>query len=202
MTTPAQIEIESDAGRLLRAALAGAGWVDPPLSQEDAARWLVRKKYARWSGHTLYITFPHYDADGNRIPGPQTGQEYYARLCQNPSVTADAAAWKEEARSGLAVKPGILGTVTRRSEIDRAVIPSPSPPRTPRSPEDMAADNERMAAVRRKLLADLDCTEDELHRFEEEGRLKVCGHCEEWGVFDRDRGGWKPKCRRCRKGER
>jgi len=201
MTSQSKIDIEADAGRLLRRGLAAAGrvvLVDIDLGA--GAEWLVKREYARWSSGILYITEPRFDHVGNRMPGPETGREYYERLCQNPSVTASATAWKEEARSGLAVKPGRLGTVTRRSEIDRAVIPSPSPPRTPRSPEDVAGENEGMAAARARWLRQFKCSEDELYRFGHEGRIRWCAGCEDWGIMDRKgEGRFHSRCRNCRK---
>ena len=196
--TQSTINIESDAGKHLRLMATGAGWID--TYDRAAAEWLVKHGYARWSGQALYMTIPHYDAENNRMPGPETGLERYEALCRNPSVTASPAAWKEEARSGLAVGSGKLGTVTTQSGITRAVIPSPSPPRTPRSPEDVASANEGMAAARRKWLRMFECTEDELYRYGCEGRIKWCKGCDDWGIFDlHSRDGAQSRCRKCRK---
>lgn len=143
----------------------------------------------------------HWGIDGYlRISG--RGRDHYDALCRNPSVTASPTAWQDEARSGLVVKSGPLGSVTRRSEIDRACIPSPSPPRTPRSPEDVAAENEQMTAAKDRWLAKFGCTADELYRYGHEGRLRHCDGCGDVGIFDRDRDGWKSLCRACRKERR
>ncbi len=172
------IEIESAAGRLLRALAISQ--VIPIIGPDPAADWLVKREYARWGDwkHSkLYITSPRYDADHNRMPGPETGQEHYEALCRNPVVTDSAAAWKAEALSGMASVPGPLGTRTKQSDISRAVIPSPAPPRSPKTPEDEANRNERAAAMMKKWMTLFDCTEEELRRYGDEGRIRMCGQC-------------------------
>ncbi len=201
MTSQKTIDIEASAGRLLR-QLTASGRLSVAAVDPKAGHWLASRGYAIRASKWLIITEPRFDSDNNRMPGPETGREYYERLCANPSVTASPSAWVEEARSGMASGPGPIGTVTRQSEIDRAVIPSPTPPGSPKSPEQIAAANERQAAGRRRMLEKLGCSEAELERLGQEGRVRVCPMCEDVGIFDRDRGGWKSKCRRCRKAER
>ena len=201
--TQSTIDIESDAGKHLRLMATGAGWID--VYKRAAADWLVKHGYARWSGlsgRTLYMTIPHYDAENNRIPGPETGLERYEALCRNPAVTASPTAWKEEARSGLAVGSGKLGTVTTRSTIDRACIPKPAGPGTRKTPEDMVDEMQRDMAAQARWCDKLGVTPDELRELGREGRIRMCPACESVGIFDRDRGGWQGKCRKCRKTKR
>ena len=188
-----RIDIEADAGVILR-GLATFEQLSRKAVASDhdafaAVKWLIGKHYAHW-GVDGYL----------RISG--RGRDHYEALCRNPAVTASPTAWKEEVRSGMKTVLGPLGTVTRRSEIDRACIPSPSPPRTPLSPESIVAQNESMTAARDQWLAKFGCTEDELYQFGMEGRLRYCEGCEDVGVFDRDRGGWRSLCRECRKTNR
>ena len=189
MSKQSKIEIESDAGQLLRQlVIHGSVIID---GRNNAALWLMKRKYARmgdWKHTKLYVE--------------ERGRDYYEALCRNPATTESAAAWKEEARSGMTTAPGKLGTITKQSDIQNAVIPSPSPPGRSQTPESIMQDNERDAAARRKLLADLGCSEAELVRYGDEGRIRVCDKCGEVGIFDRDRGSWKPMCRKCRKDRR
>ena len=197
--TQAKIDVEADAGRLLR----DMAITEPIMvSLQDptrlaAAMWLTLHDYAYWT------IPPRTDRDGHDGTGSlrstEKGRTYYAGLCENPAVTDNPAAWVDEARTGQKVGPGPLGTVTTRSPITRACIPKPSPPRTPRSPEDMVADMERDMAAQARWCAALDVTPDELRDLGREGRLRWCPACEDVGIFDRDRGGWKSKCRKCRK---
>jgi len=190
MSKQDKIAIESDAGRLLRAIINVEHWkigdVAHPLRSAD---WLTKRQFA------------YYDTDSTLRPTFK-GREYYEALCRNPATTESAAAWKEEARSGMTTAPGKLGTITKQSDIQNAVIPSPSPPGPRKTPESIMQDNERDAAARRKLLSDLGCSEAELVRYGDEGRIRVCDKCGEVGIFDRDRGSWKPMCRKCRKDRR
>ena len=189
MSKQSKIEIESDAGQLLRQlVIHGSVIID---GRNNAALWLMKRKYARmgdWKHTKLYVE--------------ERGRDYYEALCRNPSVTESVTAWKDEALSGLTTESGPCGVRSRQSGIERAVIPSPSPPGPRKTPESIMQDNERDAAARRKLLADLGCSEAELVRYGDEGRIRVCDKCGEVGIFDRDRGSWKPMCRKCRKDRR
>ena len=196
MGKQSKIEVEAHAGKLLR-CMAKFGHC-PCETITHAARWLLDRHYAYRSYGKLYMT------ESNPLAKTLTtsGRDYYDGLCRNPATTESAAAWKEEARSGMTTAPGKLGTITKQSDIQNAVIPSPSPPGPRKTPESIMQDNERDAAARRKLLSDLGCSEAELVRYGDEGRIKVCKECNEVGIFDRDRGSWKPMCRKCRKDRR
>lgn len=198
--TQSKITTEAEAGKLLR-RMAVHGWIT--VLESPATRWLVRRGYAYWgegAGAKLYMTLPRYDRDDNRMPGPMTGREYFEGLCKNPAVTESAAAWKEEARSGMRVESGRIGTVTRQSDIDRAVIPKPAGPRTPKTPESILDRMQRDMAATVRWAERLGVTPDELHALGMEGRIKTCNGCGEVGIFDRhSRDGVQSRCRKCRK---
>jgi len=145
---------------------------------------------------------PRYDRDDNRMPGPMTGREYYEGLCKNPAVTESPAKWKEEARSGMKVESGKVGTVTVQSEIDRACIPKPSGPGTRATPESILDGLQRDMAARVKWAEKLGVSPAELERYGMEGRLRVCNNCGNVGIFDRPGKGERKKCRRCLEGGR
>ncbi len=181
----AKIELEAQAGRLLR-NMAAYGWYR--TIEMDAAQWLIRRGFAYWSGQDLFMTIE--------------GREYYQGLCKNPSVTESTAAWKAEVRSGMASEPGPVGTRTKQSSIDRAVIPKPAGPGSPKSPEDLAAEHQKGIATIRQWMANTGCTEGELILYGAEGRLRWCDGCDSVGVFDRKGGGFQHRCRKCTKERR
>ena len=194
MSKQDKIAIESDAGRLLRdMSILVPQWT--MLTHDSmAVWWLLKRGYVYKNGG---------DERGNiTVCVTGKGREHYASLCANSAVTESAAAFRDEALSGLTTESGPCGVRSRQSEIERAVLPSPSPPGPRKTPESIMQDNERDAAARRKLLADLGCSEAELVRYGDEGRIRVCKECGEVGIFDRDRGSWKPMCRKCRKDRR
>jgi len=193
MTSQSRITITADAGRLLR-------YMDvaEPLmmaSSSAGAIWLIARDYAYWETPPGPDKWPQI---AGSLRTTHKGREYYESLCRNPSVTDSVTAWKAEALSGLATKAGKLGTVSVKSEIDRAVIPKPAGPKTPKSPEDIADANERVAAAKRRWAAGLGCSVEDVERYGQEGRIKMCPACDEVGVFDK---GQSP-CRKCRKDRR
>ena len=185
LMSQAKIELEAQAGRLLR-NMAAYGWYR--TIEMDAAQWLIRRGFAYWSGQDLFMTIE--------------GREYYQGLCKNPSVTESTAAWKAEVLSGMASEPGPVGTRTKQSSIDRAVIPKPAGPGSPKSPEDLARQNEQAASLRRDIMARVGCTGDEFVAYVRENRLRWCEGCETIGVFDRKGGGFQHRCRKCTKERR
>jgi len=178
----------------------GAGWID--VYKRHVADWLVKRGYARWSGRTLYMTIPHFDAENNRMPGPMTGQEYYEGLCSNAAVTASASAWIAEARDGLAVGSGRLGTITTRSKIQRACIPKPAAPKPPRTPESIMDGMQRDLAAAIRWAEKLGCSPAELEELGRKGLLGVCYECGDVGVLDNYGKGRRKKCRKCLEGSR
>jgi len=199
--TQSRINTEREAGRLLR-RLAAYGW--HTVLPSAATEWLVRRGYAYWgnSRSQLFMSEPRFDSDNNRIPGPMTGREYYESLCRNPAVTESPAKWKEEARSGMKIEAGKVGTVTVQSEIDRACIPKPSGPGVRATPESILDGMQRDMAARVKWAEKLGVSPAELERYGMEGRIRMCSSCGEVGIFDRDRGGFQGACRKCRKERR
>ena len=180
--TQSKINIEADAGRLLR-RLAAYGW--HRTIDMDSAGWLIKRGYAYWSGQDLFMTIE--------------GRTYYEGLCLNPAVTESPAKWKEEARSGMKVAAGRMGTVTVQSEIDRACIPKPSGPGTRATPESILDGLQRDMAARVKWAEKLGVSPAELERYGMEGRLRVCCHCNEVGIHDRKgEGRFHSRCRKCR----
>jgi len=154
----------------------------------DSAGWLIKRGFAYWSGQDLFMTIK--------------GRIYYDGLCRNPAVTESPAKWREEARSGLKIAAGRMGTVTVQSEIDRACIPKPSGPGTRATPESILDEMQRDMAARVKWSEKLGVSPAELEELGRKGLLGVCYECGDVGVLDNYGKGRRKKCRKCLNNDR
>jgi hypothetical protein len=183
-----KIELESEAGRLLR-RLCEIGPVHHSDCDFQAAEWLVGNQYAYWSRGSLYPSME--------------GQKYFSELCINPAVTESTQKWKEEALSGMTThrskNSGFI--VSRETDIQSAAIPSVQKHYST-TPEDEVANIEKFNRLRAQILKDLGLSEDKARKASQEGRIRWCKHCEKWGVFHKKGKYFQSMCAKCAKQRR
>jgi len=196
MSQQSKIDLQGDAGRLLRYAIGLGGSVHflgprPKL----AAQWLKRRGFVTISSGKVFVT--------------EAGREYYAGLCENPSVTDSPLAFKDEALTGIKPDGSQSRIGARATKDDKgeppAALPTCKTPHTTRTPEDALNDSQQLIAKQKRIASEIGISVEQLVESAKDGRIKMCG--DHWGEFDKskrnkDGSGLQNKCRKCKKEKR